>query len=210
VRLLTVSRARHYHPPTLYLNTEILDRKVHLLDQPHEYGRFLRVQPSGATEAKALCAGGVPPTPNLRSTPFANWIKPIGRSFHWVESSIAPLVTVASVLSRLEPSSASDTRTSLVSLEARYGLGRYFCPGSFPSFEACPVLSLISPPIKMKMPLRYIQVSSTITVPMLPEVALYKPYDSHRRGKPEGGEQPMRATAEPGVIHISNSTPARS
>jgi hypothetical protein len=34
---------------------------------------------------------------------------------------------------------------------------------------------LISPPIRMKRPLRYIQVSSTITASMLPEVALYEP-----------------------------------
>jgi hypothetical protein len=63
VRLLTISRARHCYPLTLYLNTEILDRKIHLLDQPHEDGCFLRVQPSGTTEAEALCASSVSSTP---------------------------------------------------------------------------------------------------------------------------------------------------
>ena len=77
VRLLTISRARHCHSLTLY-------------DQPNEDGCFLCVQPSGTTEVEALCAGGVLSTRNLRPTPFTNWIKPISRSFYWVESSIAP------------------------------------------------------------------------------------------------------------------------
>jgi acetyl esterase/lipase len=50
----------------------------------------------------------------------------------------------------------------------RHQLVILFSPGSFPSFAACSISALISPPIKIKKPLRYIQVRSTITVPMLP------------------------------------------
>jgi hypothetical protein len=41
-------------------------------------------------------------------------------------------------------------------------------PGSFPLAEACSISALISPPTRTKSPLTYIQVSNTITAPMLP------------------------------------------
>jgi hypothetical protein len=168
-------RRRHVAPTIPPATGRPPGRPPNAPDQPHEDSCFLCVQPRGPTEAEALCAGGVSPTPNLQPTPFTNWTKPIGRSFHWVESSIAPLLTVASVLSRLELSSASDTRSSLDSLEGRYGFGSCFSAEFFPSSEVCSISALIAPPIRMKRPLRYIQVSSTITASMLPEVALYEP-----------------------------------
>ena len=43
-----------------------------------------------------------------------------------------------------------------------------FSPGSLPLAEACSISALISPPIRMNRPVTYIQVSNTITAPMLP------------------------------------------
>jgi hypothetical protein len=43
-----------------------------------------------------------------------------------------------------------------------------FSPGSLPLGAACSISALISPPIRTKRPVTYIQVSSTMTAPILP------------------------------------------
>jgi hypothetical protein len=76
--------------------------------------------------------------------------------------------TVASVLPRPRPSRSPDVRPSAAASAARQEADRCFAPVSLPLEEACSISALISPPIKTKRPVTYIQVSSTMTAPMLP------------------------------------------
>jgi hypothetical protein len=56
--------------------------------------------------------------------------------------------------------------------EAREACDSCVSPGSLPLGAACSISASISPPIRMKRPVTYIQVSSMTTAPMLPSVVL--------------------------------------
>jgi hypothetical protein len=91
------------------------------------------------------------------------------RTVQGIGSSLAPQRrTVASVLACPRPSRSPDARPSAAASAAPQEADRCFAPGSLPPGAACSISALISPPIRTKRPVTYIQVSSTMTAPMLP------------------------------------------
>jgi hypothetical protein len=76
--------------------------------------------------------------------------------------------TAASVPPCPRPSRSPDARPSSAASAAGQEADRCFSPGSLPLGAACSISALISPPISTKRPVTYIQVSNTITAPMLP------------------------------------------
>jgi hypothetical protein len=114
-------------------------------------------------------AGVVIAHAGVRPTSCMNGITPIARAVQGTESSLAPLRrTVASVPPCSDPSPSPDTRPSSAASAARQEADGCFSPGSLPPGAVCSISALISPPIRTKRPVTYIQVSSTMTAPMLP------------------------------------------
>ena len=158
------------HPLPVDLDAELPDREAHLLDQPPEGRRLLRVRTRWRRRGLGALRRGVSPPRAVGRRPSRTRSRPSIAPFTGSGSSIAPSCerTVASVPATPWTVQIARHEAIICGITARQGADSCLSPGSLPLGAACSISALISPPIRMKRPVTYIQVSNTITAPMLP------------------------------------------